>query len=359
MAFEQITDDILVDFVPVGNDGYCLIRGRCAYRLYLNYRDYIGTPGNGYWDYKNNDDIKVRIEITYIHLRGEAGTNDTGGGYWNAAALSWFNGKPGVSGTIQGNHWENYTFYCSYAFEDIAKVMWDSNPIIAVAFPDDIKGQFGWANITKSRTGTSTDSPGIAIWGDILGNMSFNGYTSNGSAQTVQGSYGFDIASSALQVKSTGRLLPYGDDLSWGLWDLRVPSGWAYTGSSALAAKEMTLKQLQDYGLVTISSSNDAYQSTLFDGSLPISSWWSRWLAQEGGYSYVSMYNGSETNITIKMPETEPLPTPKPAKPVAPFDDNMVYRLQKKYDSNGKPELDLNGNPVLHWYKCEKIGIGA
>lgn len=362
MALEQITNgDTFIDLGTVSNEGYSDISGRIAYRIYIDYRD-----GNNYID--NSDNIKVRIEITYVHIKGSSGWQTTGGGFWNGVALSWFNrnaGTIGKRGTVYGSANFNSDGYngCADDFRVYVNgypAMYNSYPIVAVAYPDDINQGSGFSGASYS-TGTYNPSyvnqHGVALWGDIFNKSPLN---------LEHGGYGFHLYSSICCDKyNISAKISYNDDLSYNKNYISVVE--PYTGGNALSSIEMTIGELKNQGLVnqyTPSDVTDEYNPYIFNGSIPVATWWTRWLETDpanGNYNWscLSAFSSPVESISLKYPTLPDLPTYDPPEPVKEFDDNTVFRLKKQYNEDGSLITDKNGYPIMKWFKCEKIGKGA
>lgn len=375
MAWEAYTSDTLVDLPEVTCGGYCSVRGRVAYRLYVDDTD-VSNP-------------KIRIEITYFHVRSSLATYQTdGGGYWNAAAVSWFLGAyPATFNQSQFNlnqqrdqngyyintfAWPyNSRFTGSFyeeqlpspwqnSLSDVNAKVYNNLPVFAITVRDDLR-TFSGAQVSYGQSASNiSGDPRCVFWGSVFADTSkYNGTNANGQSKRYTTSLTVDFATSALKT-SSGSYLSYDNEWATSVSSLSV--GSPYTSSQCLAAIETDKNTLESRGLVRYDpdffNSNGVAQTYIIDGYVVPFTWWSRARNSDKEpyyYSTIERNLASEQQVVLKYDEFT-VPSYELPDPVGVVDDNTVFRLKKQYDSSGHPIVDQAGNPKLSWIKCERIG---
>ena len=373
MAWESYSSDILLDLPRVTCGGYCDVQARVAYRLYCDTSDANNT--------------KIRIELTYVHMKCNVVPASGGGGYWNSVACSWFLGAyPSLFNQSQYNlnsqrdehgyyihpfAWpyvgvatgsnSDYPLPVGYgsSISDLTSVAWNNSPVVALSIRDDTQS-LGASRVSYGQTAADLDSTSACVaWGQVFSNKDkFNGVNSNGQSKVYVTSSAADFATSSVKRKSTGQTLPYNSEWSVGVSDLQVVS--PYTGSQCFAYVETSANELESRGLIKYDpdffTGDGVSQNYVINGYIVPLTWWVRsYNAPTNYYSTLRRQTNSENQIVLKYEEFD-VPEYDPPDPVGSIDDNTVFRLKKQYDSSGHVIVDQNGNPRLAWVKCERMG---
>lgn len=371
MAWEAYTSDTILDFpgVVLGNMS---ARVRLAYRLYC--------------DDSVTDNPPIRLEVTYVHMHMEVNTESVSDdGYWNALSVGWFLGTyPDMFNQTQYDlnsqrdddgyyvntfAWPYYSsangtsqepgpdFSFASAVSDLQKVLWSQTPVVSVATKNNV-------NLLSRDTfsfGTSTDdlsaNSNAVAWGSVFSNKSmFSGVNVNGQSKVVVTNTSVDVATSSVKTKD-GTLLQYDDEFNYNVDELEVSS--PYTSTQCFASVETSKTELEQKGLVKYDPNHfvedDVSSTYLVNGWVVPFSYWTRVRSGNESVSLLSRYSSSEMEVELKAEEIS-LPEYDPPDPIKPVDDNKVFALKRKTDSGGHTIVDQNGNPVLTWVRCERIG---
>lgn len=362
MAWEAYTSDVLVDMPEVTCGGYCRIRARVAYRLYC--------------DDSNIDNPRIRIEITYFHLRSDLHVvQEPGGGYWNAAAVSWFlgaypkmfnqsqydlNNQRDESGhyihtfawpynsSVTGSYYEEVLpSTWQNAVNDVNPRMWNGLPVFAVSVRDDLRN-FSGAQVSYGRTSAQiSGDPRAVLWGDVFSDTSkYNGINQNNQSKYYTTPATIDFATSALR-NSSGSYLTYDNEWNTSVSGLKV--GSPYTSSQCLAYIEIDKTTMDSRGLIKYDpdffSGNGVSSSYAIDGYIVPFTWWARSrnsVLEPRYYSTIFRNSSSEQEVVLEYEDFD-IPSYDPPDPVGVIDDNTVFRLVR------------SGNRLV-WTRCERIG---
>lgn len=377
MAWQACSNDIILSYPTVSCGEFADITSKVGYRLFAD------TDG------ANVNNPIVRIDITYLHVTASIKSTTVGDGYWNAAAVSWFLGNnPNMLNQEQldkNNERTDEGYYIntfawpynrtwssssndyplpvgwSTSVEDVNYVMWNSLPVFSFSCRDDVQ-DFTEASVSYGKSGTELTSSSLAImWGQgFTDTGKYSGNNANGQQKVLVTKDRIDVATSALQDAVTGRMLTYDNESSVS------PSNWRvanpYYDDNAIASITLTASQLDEYGLLKYDP--DGFKNDgLYDPyiikayTIPLT-WWQREYNYEatGAYgSKLTRMSSSENEITLMYEEFDMPDYPLP-DPVKPIGDDTVFRLKKKINADGTVETDQNGNPILEWVKCERIG---
>lgn len=371
MAWEAYTSDTMVDLpgVVLGNMS---ARVRLAYRLYC--------------DDSVTDNPPIRMEVTYVHLHADVDAQAVSDdGYWNALSVGWFLGNyPDMFNQSQFDlnsqrddegyyvnpfAWPYYSssngssqepgpdFLFANAVSDLRAVLWSNVPVVSVALKSDVdKLSRDVFSFGLSSEDLATNSNAVA-WGSAFANKSmFSGVNVNGQEKVVVTESSLDVATSSVKTKS-GTVLQYDNEFDYNADDLVVSS--PYTSSQCFAYVETSKSDLEQKGLVRYDPNHfvedDVSGTYLVNGWVVPFSYWTRVRNNNESSSLLSRYSPSEMEVELKAEEIS-LPEYDPPDPIKPVDDNKVFALKRKTDSGGHTIVDQNGNPVLTWVRCERIG---
>ena len=373
MAWQAYTSDVLVNLPAVTCGGYCNISGRLAYRLYCDDSDL--------------DNVKIRIEVTYFHIRAslDVDIEEPGGGYYNAASISWFLGayplmfnqaqydlnsqRTPEGGYVNQFAWpynakHTVTFYeevlptrWQNAIYDTNSVVYSGLPVFALSLIDDVRNFGGIAMDYGRSVENISVNPLLFCWGQAFSDKSkFNGINTNGQSKVYVTPITVDFATSATKSKSTGQSLSYDNELNTPVSNLAVVS--PYTSSNCFAYVELSKSDLDKMGLIQYDPALVGSADYILDGYVVPFTWWSRArnsVLEPLYYSTLERWSSSEQKVTLKY-EGFDMPEYDPPEPVGDIEDNTVFRLRRQYDSSGHVIVDQNGNPRLAWVKCARIG---
>ena len=341
--WESYTSDKIID-IPEVNDKFNF-KGRIAYRLYCDNTD-------------TNNPV-VRYEITYLHiaLSHNTASSETVGSNvvaWNLGKYpTLFNEEQynlNNDRDEQGNYnnpfaWP-YEYSISYqgneSITDIVLAEQNNLDIIVGVSAESLFNQ----RYTIDYLNGSVGSDVTLLHGQVFSDTSkFDGINTNNQSKIYSDGTYLHIATSAVRQTSTNKILTYNEEFNVGIEDLTIES--PYVGDECFASMEIAKSNIESRGLTRYAPSDFDVDDGISDPYVihaytPITSVWSKGLRQS-----IQEIKLQYEDFTI--PEY-PLPDP-----VLPFDDSTVYRLQKQY-SGGNVVVDQNGNPILAWIKCPKIG---
>lgn len=370
MAWQACSSDIFLRSPLINFDQYAQMSIVTAYRLFADDSDV--------------DNVKIRIDISYVHMSVQS-SDMPAVGYWNAIALSWFLGNTRMIDQDQlalnndrdedGNYlhpfaWPylegttgsyesaaNAPFTWNLCVQDVNSVMYNNLPIIAFSFRDDVNSFTSETFSYGYDANNLSSSARVISWGSVYRDTSlFNGSNANGQSKIQKTNHRIDVSSSALRQKSTGNLVRYEDELNIPVSDLEVVN--PYYDGKAIATIEIDEQTLDSLGLLKYDPQrfetdgvSDPYVIQAY--VVPTSIWTRYRMANE--FSNLARAVNSQMEVTLEYEQFE-IPEYKPPEPIEPVDDNMVFRLKKQYTDGGQVIVDQNGNPILAWVKCERMG---
>lgn len=382
MAFKQYSSDLFIDLPHVICGGFCDVSGRMAYRLFC--------------DSSDETNIKIRLDVTYFHIKAVTSAKTSGGGYFNGTSLSWFmghyanmfnqgqynlNNERNEDGTYKhafdwpyltyakGSYVDQYPYprtWWERACNDLNRVTYNSNPIFGITYADTIY-YFGGKDLRYERYSSSIPSGDhdIVMWGDCFRDKGkFNGYNANSYPRVYVDGKTIHVSTSSCTRKSDGVRLDYESDLATASSNLSIDSPYSgneTSGDAAVCSITLSKAQMDAQGLIKYDPNffkdkiDTNYDPYLFHGFVVPISWWARSRDSNGQSSLTLSSNRDAQQITLKMEEYT-IPPATPPEPVKPLDDNTVYRLKSSLDSSGNKVVDKNGYVVLNWTKCERIG---
>lgn len=370
MSWESCTSDILrrTELLTLG--GYSNMRMTYAYRLFA--------------DSSNEDNVKIRIDISYFHVYISLLDTIQGGGFWNCLGISWFLGNyPDMLNQTQldlnkqrdedgyyihdfswpyysskdGSYEDTLPFSQLKGINEINSVMYNNLPILAVSVPDNITS-FDSSRFSYSIDASGfTDSLDAILWGYIFKDTNkLNGSNRNGQNKVLVTGNRIDIATSAL-LTSGGKYLTYTEEENYNLSDLEVAE--SYYSSDALCSIEIDEQTLDNKGLLRYDPDNfktdQSYDPYIIHAYVIPTTCWDRYRGQDL-VSKIDRLHASESEIQLKYEDDVLVPDVPLPDPVLEIDDNTVFRLQKQFDSQGNVITDQNGYAILKWIKCEEIG---
>lgn len=351
----QYTSDI-VKSIPQVNANGMSVSGKIAYRLYCDADD----PSN----------VVVRFDTTYLHVHVECSSSSS---YWRTFLASDFLGNLSNVNedqlelnsqlTEDGHYvnefaWPYFSTISNLSFSSVAScstsasaAAYNGVPIFALANTSSLfsASSISYAELASNVSASAT----TAMWGSCFkDSVKFQGLNANNQSKLLVSSNGFDLSTSALRQTSTGSVLTYDEESSVDDSDLQVVS--PYVESESFNSVQMAKSDLVANGLVK-------YDPDFFGAD---SSAGSAYLVNAYVVPYSFWTSSSSSDILRHEPEGEvvlqyedfTLPEYDPPDPVLPIDDNTVFRLKKRTDSNGNVIVDGRGNPILTWVKCERIG---
>lgn len=382
MAFRAYTDNIFIDLPQCTCGGFCDISGRVAYKLWC--------------DSSDESNVKIRIDLTYIHVKVAINDARVGSGYFNGCVLSWFDGHyrnmfnetqfnlnndRNADGSYKhsfdwpyntaadGGYSDTYPYQRTWwqrACNDTNKVVYNGNPILGITYSDSIT-YFGGKDIQRGTYASNISQSGhdAVFWGDCFRDAAkFNGTNLNNLPRFYVDGKTIHVSSSSCTRKSDKKRLYYNDDLATSASDLTIDSPYSgneNSGDAAICSITMSTSDMDKQGLIKydidyfkdkIDTNYDPY---VFHGFICPLTWWVRWRTSTGPSKITLASDRTAQQITLKQEDFD-VPTPVLPDPIKPLDDNTVYRLKSTTDSSGNKVVDKNGYVVLTWTKCERIG---
>ena len=376
--WQTLTQNVVVD-VPIDTGTELFdAKVRMAYTLYA--------------DEPDTNAFTIKLDITYVHVRITLYSN-IDDDYVHSSAVSWFLGnytnlfdsdqyKLNQERTESGEYVNEFAWpynshlvgtseeLSSFSFEnawnDITQCSWNGSPLVVLAVKNATTPLSLNRLCVDADTGTVSESTQICVSGSLFADGSlFSGSNANGQSKTqITNNVVLDIASSSVSHRETGKNLTYDEEFETETKFLYVVN--PYTDNS-LASLEITKADMESYGLFKYDPSyfatgnvSDPY---LVHAFTVLFTSWKRTYEGTGadgipvppGYSLLSRLLSSEVEYTLSY-EDFTLPVYPLPSPIGPIEDNTVFRLKRQYNSDGSYVSDSNGNPILTWVKCERMG---
>lgn len=342
-------------------------------RLHIAYSLSVDEP--------DTNSFTVKIDITYVHVR--ITINSDTSGYVNSASVSWLLGNYNnlfdkeqyslnqerdesgeyvnefnwpYKGYLVSETTENETFSISSAWDNHIRCMWNNSPLVFIALQD--------VNMPVSVSSVCVNSDIDKVDTDCsvyaLGSL----FSSSKSPIVQVTENVVDITTSNVSHKETGSVLTYDEEFNTDTDFLYVVNPCE---EPSLASLELTKSDMESYGLFKYDpsyfSTDDNADPYLVHAFVVWFTSWTRTYegtAPDGSqvpsnHSIVCRNTSSEVEYTIQYEEFT-IPTYPEPSPIGPVEDNTVFRLKRQYNSDGSYVSDGNGNPILSWVKCERIG---
>lgn len=382
MAWTTYSEDIVktVNGDVISNN-FFNYKSRFAYRLYAD---------------EDTSPVKIRIDITYVKVQlSIAPANSTNnGGFWNGGVYTWFIGNRSLFDQNQynlnndqnadGSYKHEFKFPYSSGYVDSIKapypedlsrminhsklISYNSSPLVGAAYQDTLTA-FSSSNFQLVSGSDVSNSPRAIMWGTLFNDKSkFSGSNASGQEKIYIRNNTIIVASSSLRDNRTNAVLTYDQEANRS--DKYLTPVNPYINSNCLASLTTDVNELQSLGCLRNDVVKFGSKQDSGNGDYLVNSWcalvtiWARFILNSipttnpnFGHAMLSRSYDNTTQVALgySYPDYQ-----KPAQPpeINGLDDNTVFRCQKKY-VNGQLQYDKNGNPIMEYVKCPKIGLNG